>query len=753
MMRRHMLSYLFLSSLLVCLISEQQYKTYDIEVASLDWSDSNVGFILDPTRGAYRTTNSGYDWFLLSNTSNVRMSRVVMDNVQRQSLMLFGSGGQRWASNDAGATLQYFSGNNFNVDVGTIRPHPRTTRLWLGMADCNTAASTCETIATSRNMFASSTYDKVSYPRLRRVEWGPQGDILYLTAAGEYGYMRSNITSGGDLSPVPIFPRNVFGLQITDRYIVIGYVSGTQAEIYVTNLNINPSGVDASLYFAASFPFGQDLPNLGYATLDSDPSLSLFLGHSSSASRDNGWGNMYMSDDDGIEFTLSMEHINLQFYYVDWMRILDGVHIANNVTNYDQYSSRKDLRSYITWDNGGRWSTLTPPEKDINGKPITCTGSCGLHLHGITAYVGGLSTYTYATDSVVGIVMGVGNVGETLQNDISLCNTYMSRDAGQPWKQVMQGGSTYEFANYGAILVMVTTTGQTAFILYSLDEGETLHTFQFTENSMSIQNVMSSPGGKSVLIMGEDTSGSNKLVTVDFSSLLTYECSDNDYEDWFTPQCILGAKTKYLRRKISSKCYNFVHLERIESRQPCPCTYDDWECDVAYETTNFPNGTFTCTLSGIVPPDPPEHCPPGKPYYVSKGYRKIAGDLCQGGLNFDAIKKTCPIASSTSASFTMTSSASSSSSSTSGGDVNPPSGGGGGGGSGAVIAVVIILIVVFIIVGVVVVYKVDSVRSRVMGVIDRIRAAGSRNGRHTGDYSHSFNLLADDDTDDGGGAL
>jgi len=87
----------------------------------------------------------------------------------------------------------------------------------------------------------------------------------------------------------------------------------------------------------------------------------------------------------------------------------------------------------------------------------------------------------------------------------------------------------------------------------------------------------------------------------------------------------------YVRRKQYAKCFNGQKFESIEKSVQCACTYDDYECDLCYNTV-FVNGTKKCEWSslqcGNSPPSTkaPEPCLGS--YRVATGFRLIAGDNC-----------------------------------------------------------------------------------------------------------------------------
>lgn len=72
----------------------------------------------------------------------------------------------------------------------------------------------------------------------------------------------------------------------------------------------------------------------------------------------------------------------------------------------------------------------------------------------------------YSTENSVGIIMGTGNVGKYLASRPDQVNTYLSRDSGLTWfevililinkKKVKKGSHIYEFGDHGGIIVMAS---------------------------------------------------------------------------------------------------------------------------------------------------------------------------------------------------------------------------------------------------------------------------------------------------------
>merc|ERR1719265_1817919 len=90
----------------------------------------------------------------------------------------------------------------------------------------------------------------------------------------------------------------------------------------------------------------------------------------------------------------------------------------------------KVVRTVISFDKGGVWSYLKPPRVDSLGNPYECAGKsaedCSLHLHGTTSW--DFYAPFYSSETAVGIIMGTGNVGNSLRFEADQTSTYLSRD-------------------------------------------------------------------------------------------------------------------------------------------------------------------------------------------------------------------------------------------------------------------------------------------------------------------------------------
>lgn len=76
-----------------------------------------------------------------------------------------------------------------------------------------------------------------------------------------------------------------------------------------------------------------------------------------------------------------------------------------------------------------------------------------MHLRG---RVEALSNPIYSSSNAHGIILGTGNTGLFLNT--SEINTYLSRDGGHNWYEVLRGPHIYEIGDHGGIIVFAETS-------------------------------------------------------------------------------------------------------------------------------------------------------------------------------------------------------------------------------------------------------------------------------------------------------
>ncbi|PWY66346.1 vacuolar protein sorting/targeting protein 10 [Aspergillus heteromorphus CBS 117.55] len=431
------------------------------------------------------------------------------------------------------------------------------------------------------------------------------------------------------------------------------------------------SSVDGRTFAGAQFPPNVDVPvQTAYTVLESS-THAVFLHVTVNNMEGAEYGSIIKSNSNGTFYVLSLGAVNRNHRgYVDFekMQGMEGVAIANVVSNMDKLSDgeSKKLRTMITHNDGGRWSLLSSPTKDADGKDFSCSAEegkgipgCSLHLHGYTERRD--ERDTFSSGSAIGLMMGVGNVGDHLGPEDEV-DTFITQDAGFTWKSVKKGRYMWEFGDAGSVIVIVPESKPTKVLYYSLDEGNTWEEFSFSDVEMQIDDISTVPSdtSKSFLLWGKELESDhrNKLATVsiDFSGLRSTSCKldeskeSHDYYIWEpkhpfeSNNCLFGHVEQYHRKKPSAQCWNNWREPHVHSiGKNCSCTYTDYECDYNYE----PLKDGSCGLvSGLAPPDAIAICkedPDRIEYWELTGYRRLPQTTCEGGLNLDhVVSKPCP---------------------------------------------------------------------------------------------------------------
>jgi hypothetical protein len=323
----------------------------------------------------------------------------------------------------------------------------------------------------------------------------------------------------------------------------------------------------------------------------------------------------------------------------------------------------------ITHDDGATWTYLPCPEKDLDGDAYNCDPSDfskkSLHLHGYTERADPRDTYS--SPSAIGVMIGVGNVGEHL----GLYNegdTFLTTDGGITWKPVQKGTYLWEYGDQGSVIVLVPKNTATNKLMYTTDEGITWksHTFD-NDGYTTVERITTVPSDNSrnFLLWGKKD-GKLTAINLDFSGLTDVRCKldkdhiedeDSDYRLWSPkhpgkveePECLFGHEPMYYRKIATRNCYNGPLIERLHDRgRNCSCTRQDFEwyvhrckCkaseadnDSDYNYERRPSDNTCQKIEGLPDRSPESVCKEDSSlmeYYQITGYRKIPLSTCQGG--------------------------------------------------------------------------------------------------------------------------
>jgi hypothetical protein len=431
------------------------------------------------------------------------------------------------------------------------------------------------------------------------------------------------------------------------------------------------ASIDGKTFADAKFPVNFQVPHqTAYTVLDSS-THAIFLHVTVNGIMEQEYGSIIKSNTNGTSYVMSLNGVNRNSLgYVDFEKMLglEGVAVVNVVSNIDdvQKGQSKILKTMITHNDGAEWSLIRPPLVDASGKAVPCKDQplekCALHLHGYTERKDPRDTYS--SPAAIGLMLGVGNIGESLGRKRE-GDTYISSDGGLNWRRAKEGVYMWEFGDHGSIIVMVEEYSPTRFVYYSRDEGKTWTEYQFADTEFAIDDITTVPSdtSRNFILWARELSGMGRAVTIalDFSGLTDRQCElgtpgteSSDFALWEPRHpaneaaglgnCLFGHVAQFSRKKPTANCYvgaqEFNKLYSIAEN--CTCTRSDYECDYNFERT--PAGD--CRLvEGQKPKNPEEVCranPGIDEYFEISGYRKLPLSTCEGGNELDKAVESHP---------------------------------------------------------------------------------------------------------------
>jgi len=598
-------------------------------VSQVLFPSSTTYLMLTADRQVWLSTDEGQHW-----TGPVASKIDFMEQspIDPLSVLLVQYSGTIYTSTDGGQTTSKSTPSSV---ISGITMHPSQSS-WILVYSCS--ALTCSTYYSKD--FGKSWKSGPSNLATQFILWGndkSQLDTIFAVRGdGTFSYTNNYGSSWTGLF------KNAIGYVLSSHYLYVGVVKsgGTTAQLYSSSSRLDSTHTDPKYYWLDEFPTGNSLPQHGYTFLD-DTTRSEFIAVKQ-PSQTNYWGSVYSSDFDGDQFALSLNYVAQEDLLYDFDKFdgLSGIYTANAYPS----ATSSSKQTVFSFDNGGEWKKLVAPATDARGVPTNCSVSdgCSLHVHGLISWYSNIFPPFYSSPNAIGLMVAVGNLGSALATTTQNSKTYFTRDAGITWTEIYSQPTIYEFGDHGGILVFAPISSQTVLFYYSLDEGKTTQSFTFTTTPMYVDNIFIEPNGtglKFVLIAhtGSGPTTKNYIYGLDFSGLNLPVCQDIDYENWspsngdnLNSNCFMGSTTIYKRRRQDSKCYNNRDTDHVVSSIPCPCAWEDYECDVGF-TPSARNGTdyFTCTAIQPMPA-------------CATGYRLIPDTSCDIASGINLQSTNCP---------------------------------------------------------------------------------------------------------------
>ncbi|XP_048878813.1 sortilin [Brienomyrus brachyistius] len=359
---------------------------------------------------------------------------------------------------------------------------------------------------------------------------------------------------------------------------------------------------------------------------------------------DSGFGTIYVSDDRGVVYSKSLErHLySITGGDTDFTNItsLRGVFMTTVL------AEDGTLQTVVTFDQGGEWRPLQKPAEGSCNAPLQSQEQCTFQIHASYSISAKLNVpmLPLTEPNAVGLILAHGSMSDAVS--VMEPDVYVSDDGGYSWQLALKGPHHYAILDSGGLLVAVEHTPSNTIqqIKFSTDEGQCWHVYNFTKEPIYFSGLASEPGARSmnVSLWGYRENLFSQFwvsITIDFEELLRRDCDINDYVEWLAHSddisdpndgCMLGYKEKFLRLRKDSVCLNGRDYVVNKQPLPCQCTLDDFLCDFGYyRVENSSECVEQPDLQGKVL----EFCLQGKMEQLqTKGYRKIPGDKCEGGV-------------------------------------------------------------------------------------------------------------------------
>ncbi|CAE7025490.1 VPS10 [Symbiodinium natans] len=680
-------------------------STFDAQIVDILWlGPDRKKVLLNTKRGTvYESLEDGRDWEKKPVHPALQVARLIMSAADSSTVVAVGYRLEVFASLDAGENwheVVHPPGVRLSFMFHPTQPSWALLSVWTDECRLTAPGSPCS----HKLLVTEDLGNRPLVPVAEHVvqfSWGRGAvkDRIFFTHIRDKSKRQSalskwmegvdfvSVAVSGDKASQSLHVQGGNKFVISEQYILVAQVKDVSAQ--TVNLKVSK---DSTTFQQAVLP--TELDEKSYTVLDaSESEVVLHVNHG------NGLGNIYVSDESGTRYILSLEHnVGLQGHAAfEKVTNLNGIYFANVWAATDKPAGKHDpvsptwldhadyqlgedstqsqtersirylkarteqtearqlhrrlessnmsIRSRISFDAGGNWVPLRPPSKDSLGTDITCQG-CALHLHDATFQDKFVPFYSY--DKAIGIIMGVGNVGPQLSFEPQEANTYLSRDGGFNWLEVKKGVHIYEFGNHGAVLVMADILSETDAIIYSMDEGNSWKTLHLS-SKMNVTNILIEPRAIATKFLAYGSVGGAGVVQfLDFDALGWMPCrkpnapgSDaSDYEAWSplsdesAHTCLLGQKTTYVRRKRLSECFNRRESKLPVISTPCPCTRDDFECNLGFQLALDSKSCVKSELPligdiGEVQGEPAQ-CQVSESYVVDM-YRRVPGDRCLGG--------------------------------------------------------------------------------------------------------------------------
>ncbi|KAG2462726.1 SORC3 protein, partial [Polypterus senegalus] len=346
--------------------------------------------------------------------------------------------------------------------------------------------------------------------------------------------------------------------------------------------------------------------------------------------------NLYVSDVQGVFFTLALENvmsshglegnIMIDLYEVAGIK---GMFLANK-------KLENQVKTYITYNKGRDWRLLQAPEADLRGNEFHC------HLPWAHVFPVSHRPNTVPSTKHTKTTLSCSTTPPRQHRPLPPDSGLDCWEAGPfiPHLEVFQvpdqlvliappGGADKPSSVVAGSLqhpLAATPSPNRAAVVDSMSHGAT---GEIEERSTAREPAPKRPGGG---IVGTELSSRNVSMFITSDAGNTWRQGD---------PCIMGMKRIYRKLKPPARCIMGREHSLTMTSEPCLCTQSDFECDYGYERRSDGKclPAFWFNPSSIA-----RSCTAGKSFLNSTGYRKVVSNNCTAGVKeiFTAKKEQCP---------------------------------------------------------------------------------------------------------------
>ncbi|QPG76801.1 hypothetical protein FOA43_004195 [Brettanomyces nanus] len=622
--------------------------------------------VITETMRIYVSYDGGYSFVVPNDLMGLegRVVSVFTNPYFPNDVYIAAQSGEVYYSNDRAVTFRsfhspYVAGSDTKYEMSFSKSNS-TKFIWYALSDCDSMGNCKSSVALTEDngqsfvhMVDNARKCHFSDSIFSTENYNVKDNLIICEQKQEGNPYYNLIGSKNNFFSAPeIILKGIIGSTSSGEFLIVAKVNDDSSLTAFVS-------VDGYNFAEAKFPHNIEVTKQTAYTILNVNSKQIFMHVTTSSEYDLEFGALLKSNYNGTSYVTSLRNVNRnRAAYVDFESVQapEGISLLNIVSNADKVKEdhvEKRLKTMITFNDGASWNSLESPSADSEGKMYACK-KCSLNLHSYTERLDP-SRDTYSSGSALGMLFGIGNVGEYLapMNDDTTA-LFFTKDAGVTWKEIRKGQYMWEFGDQGTILVIAKSAETTNTVSYSLDQGQTWKDYEFAEKKYMISDLSTVPSdtARRFMLLAEDERGSEKVISLDFSRVYNRQCKlDLDHRtqmrdfDYWSPRyphqedkCLFGHESQYLRRSADvDDCFigaaplskGYKHMKN------CSCSRNDFECDYNFETA----ADGTCRLiKGLSSKDNSEICNRDDKvleYWEPTGYRKVPLSTCEGGLELD----------------------------------------------------------------------------------------------------------------------